>query len=181
MQNGPPEAVSQTRATSSIRRRAGTGGRRCVRCRWGAGAYPAFCLGGDQLAGDYQTFFVGKADGFPRGRFVGRLEAGDAAMALTTKSTSGWVRLELCGCAWTTSISEMPAARSLARSAAACCSLASERMRGFQRTALLEGESYCCRRLRWRLKRSDNSRPRLTCCDRSSGRTEDGDAFHAAS
>ena len=38
-----------------------------------------FGLGGDQLAGDYQTFFVGKADGFSGAdRFVGRLEAGDA-------------------------------------------------------------------------------------------------------
>jgi len=67
----------------------------------GAGAYPAFWPGGDQLAGDYQTFFVGKADGFSGAdRFVGRLEPETPTMALTTKSTFGMgCDLNCAGCA----------------------------------------------------------------------------------
>jgi len=58
-------------------------------------------------------------------------------MALTTKSTSGWLRLELCrGAPWTTSISEDAGG---AEAGAECGGmlLVAQRnwMRGFQRTA----------------------------------------------
>ncbi len=60
-------------------RRAGTGARRCARCRWAAAACPGGGLRGDQFARGHQAFLVGQADRLSALHgFVGRFQAGDA-------------------------------------------------------------------------------------------------------
>ncbi len=76
---GPPEAVSQIARLLPFVRRAGTGGPRCVRCRWATRLALAAGFGGDQFSGGDQAFFVGKPDGLAGAHgFVGSFESGDA-------------------------------------------------------------------------------------------------------
>ena len=79
LRKGPPEAVSQICFTSCGFRRACTGGRRCVRSRWGGGRRRVFCGGDDEFAGGDEAFLVGEADGFAGADCgVGGFEAGYA-------------------------------------------------------------------------------------------------------
>jgi len=80
MQERPPEAVSQTRATSSIRPPRRHWWTALCSLSMGSRGLPCFFgLGVINSPATTRHSIVGKADGFSGAdRFVGRLEAGDA-------------------------------------------------------------------------------------------------------